>query len=182
MIAVETHRATWASAKREGETNKMAEEGLKDSPGARAFATLGEFLEADDWHPQRLGEKTIYRTIFSGERGQVACFAQVRTDLEQFVFYVMAPVKAPEDVRQAVAEYITRANYGLRIGNFEMDFRDGEVRYKSSLDFEGVDLAPELIQHAIYPAVQTMDRYLPGLMRVIYGGASPAEAIDEIEQ
>jgi len=160
----------------------MAEEGLKDCPGTRAFVTLGEFLEADDWHPQRLGEKTIYRTIFPGESGQVACFAQVRTDLEQFVFYVMAPVKAPEDVRQAVAEYIAGANYGLQVGNFEMDFRDGEVRYKSSLESEDVHLSPELIQHAIYPAVQTMDRYLPGLMRVIYSGASPGEAIDAIEQ
>lgn len=160
----------------------MVEENLNDSPGVRAFVILGEFLEADDWHPQRLGEKTIYRMVFSGENGQVACFAQVRSDLEQFVFYVMAPVKALEETRHAVAEYITRANYGLRIGNFEMDFRDGEVRYKSSLDFEDVALSHQLIQHAIYPAVQTMDRYLPGLMRVIYGGTSPEEAIDAIEQ
>ena len=160
----------------------MVENSPSDSPGVRAFVTLGEFLEADDWHPQRLGEKTIYRMVFSGENGQVACFAQVRTDLEQLVFYVMAPVKVPKETRQAVADYITRANYGLRIGNFEMDFQDGEVRYKSSLDFEDVGLSPELIQHAIYPAVQTMDRYLPGLMRVIYGGTSPEEAIDAIEQ
>lgn len=160
----------------------MVEENLNDSPGGRAFVSLGEFLEVDDWHPQRLGEKTIYRMVFSGENGQVACFAQVRTDLEQFVFYVVAPVKAPEETRHAVAEYITRANYGLRIGNFEMDFRDGEVRYKSSLDFEDVALSPELIQHAIYPAVQTMDRYLPGLMQVIYAGTPPEEAIDTIEQ
>jgi hypothetical protein len=160
----------------------MAEEELNDSPGQRAFEALGDFLESDDWHPQRLGEKTIYRVGFSGENGQMPCFAHVRTELEQFLFYVMAPVKAPEETRQRVAEYITRANYGLRIGNFEMDFRDGEVRYKSSLDFEGVDLSPELIQHAIYPAVQTMDRYLPGLMRVIYSDLSPEEAIEAIEQ
>jgi hypothetical protein len=29
--------------------------------------------------------------------------------------------------------------------------------------------------------VQTMDRYLPGLMNVLYGGVSPAEAVAEIE-
>jgi hypothetical protein len=55
------------------------------------------------------------------------------------------------------------------------------VRYKSSLDFEGAVLTPELIRNAIYPAVQTTDRYLPGLMAVIYGGKSAAEAIAEIE-
>ena len=68
------------------------------------------------------------------------------------------------------------------VGNFELDFSDGEVRYKSSIDFEGEPLTPGLIKHAIYPAVQTMDRYLPGLMSVTYGSKSPSQAISEIEE
>lgn len=147
----------------------------------RAFATLGQFLEDDNWHPQQLEDRYIYRMGFAGENGTTACFAQIRVDLDQVLFYVLAPIKAPEAARPAVAEYITRANYGMRIGNFEMDYRDGEVRYKSSLDFEEATLSAPLIEHAIYPAVHTMDRYLPGLMAVIYGNKPPAEAIAEIE-
>jgi len=149
--------------------------------GLRAFQTLGEFLTEDEWHPQTMQERYMYRMGFSGTNGQMACYALVRVDLEQFGFYVMCPVKAPEEKRLAVAEFIARANYGLRIGNFELDFSDGEVRYKSSLDFEGVALGPELIHNAIYPAVQTMDRYLPGLMGVIYANKTPEEAVAEIE-
>ena len=81
----------------------------------------------------------------------------------------------------AAAEFIARANYGLRIGNFELDFNDGEIRYKSSLDFEGAELTPSLIRNTIYPAVQTLDRYLPGLMKVMYGAATSQDAIAEIE-
>ena len=147
----------------------------------QAFDTLGEFLRADEWHPQQFEGKHIYRMGFNGKNGQTTCYAQVREDLEQFLFYVVAPVKTPQELRLAVAEFITRANFGLRIGNFELDFSDGEVRYKSSLDFERADLSPDLIRNAIYPAVQTMDRYLPGLMGVIYGNESPAEAIAKIE-
>jgi hypothetical protein len=157
------------------EQNELNENSLQ------AFATLGQFLEEDDWYPQQLEDRYVYRMGFSGKSGQVACFAQIRLELEQFIFYAVAPVKAPEEARLAVAEFITRANYGLRIGNFEMDFGDGEVRYKSSLDFEAETLTSEWIKHAIYPAVQTMDSYLPGLMKVIYGSAPPAEAIAEIE-
>ncbi|MBP8974021.1 MAG: YbjN domain-containing protein, partial [Anaerolineae bacterium] len=83
--------------------------------------------------------------------------------------------------RPAVAEFLTRANFGLRIGNFELDYHDGEVRYKTSLDFEDEKLTPALIRNAVYPAVTTMDRYLPGLMKVVYGGRTPYEAIEEIE-
>jgi hypothetical protein len=154
---------------------------IENENGLRAFQTLGDFLTEDKWHPQQLEDRYIYRMGFSGTNGQVACYAQIRVDLEQFIFYVMCPVKVPEDKRSAMAEFIARANYGLRIGNFELDFSDGEVRYKSSLDFEDVALESQLIHNAIYPAVQTMDRYLPGLMGVIYGNKMPAEAVAEIE-
>ena len=156
----------------------MSEE---NANGLLGLATLGQFLEEDGWYPQQLEDRNIYRMGFAGNNGDTTCYAQVLVDLEIFLFYVQWPVKVPEDARLAAAEYLTRANYGLRIGNFEMDFSDGEVRYKSSLDFEGATLTPDLIKHAIYPAVQTMDRYLPGLMAVMYGGKPAAEAIDEIE-
>jgi hypothetical protein len=149
--------------------------------GLLAFEALGRFLEDDEWAPQRLEDKYIYAAGFRGKNGDVRCYAQIRVDLEQFVFYVVAGAHAPEELRPAVAEFLTRANYGLRIGNFEMDYSDGEIRYKSSLDFEGVELTPPLIRNAIYPAVQTMDRYLYGLMRVIYGGLTPFEAIEAVE-
>lgn len=150
--------------------------------GLRGYAAVGAFLKEDGWHPQAMEENYIYRAHFAGRNGEVTCFAQVRVDLEQFLFYVVMPMRVPADRRVAVAEFLTRANYGLRIGNFEMDFDDGEVRYKSSVDFEAAELTPTLIRNAIYPAVQTMDRYIPGVMTVIYGGKTPAEAVEEIEE
>ena len=150
--------------------------------GIRAFEAVGKFMEEDGWHPQALDDSFVYRAYFVGHNGEVTCFAQVRADLEQFIFYVVMPVRAPEQARTSVAEYLTRANYGLRIGNFEMDFDDGEVRYKSSLDFESMELTPGLIRNTIYPAVQTMDRYLPGMLSVIYGGKTAEEAIFAIEE
>ena len=149
--------------------------------GWRAFATLSEFLQEDGWHPQQMDDKTIFRVYFSGEHGDVRCYAQIRVDLEQFLFYVIAPIKAPEPVLPAVVEFVTRANFGLRIGCFEIDHEDGEVRYKSSLDFENETLTPGLIRNAVYPAVHTMDFYLPGLLAVMYGNKTPVEAIKAIE-
>ena len=145
-----------------------------------AFTTLGQFLEADGWYPQRIEDKYVYRMGFAGQNGQQTCFATIFMDYEQLLFYAIAPVKVPETARPAAAEFITRANYGLRIGNLEMDFTDGEVRYKSSLDFEGETLTAGLIKNTIYPTVQALDRYLPGLMGVIYGDKSPTEALADV--
>jgi hypothetical protein len=162
----------------ENNESEVEEDG---AAGLRAYEAVGKFMEEDGWHPQAIEDNYVYRAYFVGHNGEVTCFAQVRIDLEQFIFYVVMPVRAPAHMRLPVAEYITRANYGLRIGNFEMDFEDGEVRYKSSLDFEGVGLTPGLIRNTIYPAVQTMDRYLPGILSVIFGGKSAEEAIASIE-
>ncbi len=149
--------------------------------GIQAFELLSNYLDDDDWYPRRIEGKYAYSMSYSGKNGDLRCYAIIRVDLEEFLFYAVAPVKVPEEVRMAVAEYLTRANYGLRIGNFELDYSDGEVRYKSSIDFEGQILTSELIRNAIYPSVHTMDRYLPGLLRVSFGGATPHEAIEEAE-
>jgi hypothetical protein len=162
--------------------NESEDFGEDTEAGVRGFRAVGQFMEEDGWHPQALEDNYVYRAYFVGHNGEVTCFAQVRVDLEQFIFYVVMPVRAPANMRSAVAEYITRANYGLRIGNFEMDVDDGEVRYKSSIDFEGVELTPGLIRNTIYPAVQTMDRYLPGVLSVVFGGKSAEEAITTIEE
>lgn len=149
--------------------------------GLAAFDLLNNYLNEDEWYPHRIEGKYAFSMSYSGKNGDLRCIAMIRVDLEEFIFYALAPIKVPEAVRVAVAEYLTRANYGLRIGNFEMDYSDGEVRYKSSLDFEGQVLTSGLIRNAIYPAVHTMDRYLSGLLRVSFGGATPLEAIEEIE-
>jgi hypothetical protein len=119
--------------------------------------------------------------MFQGENGTWVCYAHAREEQKLFIFYSVCQVNAPEDKRMAVAEFLTRANYGLLIGNFELDFNDGEIRYKTSIDVEGDRPSPALVQQLVYANVLTMDRYLPGIMTVIYGSASPAEAIAEIE-
>ena len=106
----------------------------------------------------------------------------MNVELEQLYIYVMPEVNVPEDALVAVAEFFTRANYGMRIGNFELDFGDGEIRYKSSLDFEGAGLTPRLVSNAIYPAVTTMDRYFTALMRVAFGNIPAIQAVQELEQ
>ena len=43
-------------------------------------------------------------------------------------------ISADKSSMAQVCEYLTRANYGLTVGNFELDHRDGEIRYKVSIN------------------------------------------------
>ncbi len=147
----------------------------------RILEMVGRFLEEDDWPLSLVEARSAYRTAFEGKNGQFACYAHERTEQEQFVFYSIFPVCSPENCLDEVAEFITRANSGMVIGNFELDYEDGEIRYKTSLDVEDVEIVEPLVRHLIYANVLTMDRYFPGLMRVIYAGVDPVDAIEEVE-
>jgi hypothetical protein len=146
-----------------------------------ACETLARFLEQDEWYPQEVEDLLLYRMAFAGKNGEMICFAQIEPELELFAFYAYAPVEVPAERRSAVAEFITRANCGMWIGNFELDYADGEVRYKGSVHFEGTALTEPLIRNTVYDSVEAIDQYLPGLRDVVEGRASPAEAIASVE-
>ncbi len=152
------------------------------SAGDRAVKDVLQFLEQDGWFPERVGDAAVYRVHYSGRNATFPCFIQIRVEIEQLLIYAVCPVRSPEDSRPRVAEFITRANYGMRIGNFELDYDDGEVRYKTSVDFEGETLTVGWLRGLLYPAVQTLDTYLPGLLAVAHGERSPVEAVKLIEE
>ena len=144
------------------------------------FAAAQRFFAEDNWTAVQVGDAVLQMT-FRGKNGQWMCFAQAREELRQFIFYSVSPFNVPPDKRPALAEYITRANYGLIIGNFELDIEDGELRYKTSLDVETADLTPGLIRPLVYANVITLDRYLPGALAILYGNTLPEEAITRAE-
>ncbi len=123
--------------------------------------------------------------IFLGMNGKntsLECIVTENEKMEQVTIYASLPNRVPEELRGKAAEYLTRANWGLRNGNFEMDYSDGEVRYKTFVDIEGSQLVPKMVQNLFTANIMTADRYFPGLQKVIYGGMAPEAAITEIEK
>jgi len=145
------------------------------------FEEIVNFFEEDGWPFVQIEGEQLLQMVFQGENGKWTCYAKARDDPEQFVFYSVCPVNTPDSKRLAVAEFLTRANSGMIIGNFEMDFEDGEIRYKTSIDVEDDSLSCALIKRLVYANVMMMDAYLPGIMSVIYGDVTPLDAIAQIE-
>lgn len=145
------------------------------------FEAVIDFLAEDDWKFVVVREETAAVLNYRGHHGSWQCFVNVDEDRQWFSFFSILPASVPEDKRLDVAEFITRANYGLVIGNFEMDFNDGEVRFKVSVDVEGGDLTSKMIENVLGANLTTMDRYFAGFMAVIYGDLEPSEAIADIE-
>jgi hypothetical protein len=149
----------------------------------KVFDAIVNFFREDEWEFSQVEGEAVLQMGFTGDKGNWMCYAQAQEDEEtaQFIFYSVCPVKAPENKRVIAAEFLTRANYGLVLGNFELDFADGEIRYKTSIDVKDDRLSSALSKQLVYTNVLMMDKYLPGIMGVIYGDVSPEQAIAQVE-
>jgi len=93
----------------------------------------------------------------------------------------ICPMNAGKDERNAVMEYITRANYGLRNGNFEMDLSDGEVRYKCYLNAKGSRPSDGQIEDALMIPPAMFKKYGDGLAALLMGFSDPKTEIEKAE-
>lgn len=140
------------------------------------------FLKEDTWN-YTLEEKEGHNAIFfsySGKNGTLKTHIFLREEIEVACVYSKLEVTVPEDKRLKVGEFLSRANYGLLVGNFEIDFRDGEVRYKASADFEGTTTSSTSYRNLLHANLSTADRYYPALMKMIWSDELSAEAAIEM--
>jgi len=124
-----------------------------------------KFFREDDWAYLSAKDGTLV-IPFAGENGRFTCYATSRENLDQFLFYAAVDEATPASRRAVMAEFVCRANYGMIIGNFELDMDDGEIRYKASADVEDVGLQPTMIRNLVYAACLTLDNYLPAIERI----------------
>ncbi len=147
------------------------------------FVLLGEFLKEDGWQPEQMEDEQGYRFGYlSKAADKVGIVAWFPEGIEELLVHAYIQIQVPQEKRHEIAEFITRANYGLFSGNFEMNFDSGEIRARSSVDFEGVILVPIQVKNALYTVLLLVDEYMPGFKAILSDEKSPAEAISLIEQ
>jgi hypothetical protein len=145
---------------------------------SRLRETVIAYLEKRAW-PYEVQGPFIVSPV-AADAGSWTAYFELREDDEQVLVYSMIPERVPVDRRTSVAVFLTRANHGLPIGNFELDFDNGEVRYKTSLDVEGAALEEPLVDHLLLANIVTVGRYLPALKSVT-SGADPIASADEAD-
>ena len=179
-VTVEVMRDAEGGVLREGYSTNHAhkERELMLSMLTIAAGTLED--QGLEWH--ETSDDEVIRADITGENGAWACYVVTRQKESRCTVYSQAPWETPDVRRGEMAELLTRINFGLPIGNFEMDFADGEVRFKTSIDVSGARLSAELFEDLFEPNVATMDVYLPALEAVRDGRLSPKAAVAMIEE
>lgn len=140
-----------------------------------------QYFEENDWEYEQSPEND--GAFFAGvetDNGDFDVVIVAEDDANQLTCFCVHPDEVPEDRRSDVAEYMVRVNNSTMIGIYDMDFDDGTLRVRSSMNLADMQPTSSMVALLLHGAISTADIYYPGLQAVIEGEASPEEALDEI--
>jgi hypothetical protein len=148
--------------------------------GGTMNAAYEKLIQHLDEHNVRYLTSTDNRSIcadFSGEVGMYRIVATVDAEDSLFQVFGHSPVRVPKGSRSAVAQTLIRANYGLKVGKFEMDYDDGDLRFQVAQILPDDNLEDETIRRLLGTVIAMLNSYLPAILSVIYGNELPEDAI-----
>ncbi len=148
----------------------------------RLLDYVEDFLRQDDWKFETNREKGFIRAgvNLSCKLKTTTLFISIHE--RSYNVYARVELGADEDCRPRVSEYLTRANYGLLSGNFELDFSDGDIRYKTYVNCDGTVPSFEIVKASIYLPIQMLERYGNNLIAVMFGIMTPEDACEAAER
>ncbi len=162
-------------------TNRPSARKVRRVSDLQAFAPLVTgFFDDQSWPLADVEPDELWETAFEGEHGVWPCRVHCYAADRRLVFISAFAGLVPEDRLGAMGEFCNRANFGLAVGNFELDYDGGEVRFRTSLDAAESSADIELIRNVVVANVITFDQYLPGIEAVLEG-TDPARAIALVE-
>ena len=140
---------------------------MKNNYSVNIANKIKEFLTEDDWHYSFNEDNGLFRFGLSlrGKIKKVNYVVKVKED--SYIVYAISPVGADEEdakMMSAMTEFLCRANYGLRNGNFE------------------IIPSRDMVENSIYCPASMFDRYGNGIVDVIFGGVSAKDAINKCEE
>lgn len=148
---------------------------------ASVYEALVAFLRSQRWVFREERARHLVSFDYANAAGAWSTYAVAFEEARQVAVYGVVPFPAEADRRAAAAELITRINFGLVIGNFELDLSDGEVRFKTSLDFEGSELTEALLRQLLRSNLAVMEHHLPAFVAVVVNKVDVATALAAIE-
>jgi hypothetical protein len=138
------------------------------------------YFEVRGWPISRHESLPIVRMDFATDNTEGTMFVQVFPARRRVVAYAALPDRVPEARRVEVAELLTRANGALAVGNFELNFDDGEVRFRSGIDLGSTPLTDELIDPLVQSCLVSVGDHAPAIRAVADGTQTPQAAIEAV--
>jgi hypothetical protein len=136
-----------------------------------------EYLKGKNWKYSEDKDSGIVSFYLGGTNGTTFyCAGQDEPDRHRFIFFSYCVANCPDTLRIKMAELLTRLNSVIFLGNFELNFETGIIKFKTSILYEGLDLNNKSIDNLIINNLAVMDDCTPAILKLIYGDLNAIDA------
>ncbi len=146
------------------------------------FEIVSDYLTARNLRYSRTEDCTSFTVCYRLNHTCVTCTIRVDEESGYLSCITRSGIVVAKDKFEAAAEFVARANYGLGIGAFQLDYDDGDLCFKTSLFADAAELSPRMIRHLVKKNVNFYDNLYPGIVDVLYRDIAPAQALEKIKQ
>jgi hypothetical protein len=141
----------------------------EQSNDASLLRELKTRFDENDWPYSEVLGLPVLVSDLAGPLGVWKFYAQVVDAQKVILLFSVCPLRVPRERRSEASLFLTHANHGLVAGNFELDFDDGEIRYKTVLQSHDGGIDRATLRSAVRANGLAMETYLPGIGAVITG-------------
>lgn len=138
------------------------------------------YLEQENWKYSFDEEDAVFRVRIRMDGKLKRCDISAYVYDDHYLVYGEIAIGAVTDNIEAVAEYLHRVNCRTKYGSFEFDYEDGSVQFKVFTDCgDDCDCIPSMsiIERSIQMPAFMFEEYGDGLLSVVFGYATPTEAL-----
>lgn len=147
---------------------------------------ISSYLKKDDWKQVFFDEETGVFTFslnLTGSLPYVTYIIDVSED--SFLVLVRSPIQPSRTDKKTfttLAEFVCRANFGMKNGCFDFNLRDGELYFKSFVDCDGLIPSYEVIRNSIHCPAAMFELYSPGILAIVFGKMSAEKAVAQCQE
>lgn len=125
---------------------------------------IEQFLDNKKWKYTKLKDSNVFLFGITGKNGQFQCVIDLGENEQELALYSICGDKAKTENYDKVLNTLNEINYSLLFGNFELDKNDGEIRYRTTMFLNGLELNENFVEEFVLTHIRTMDEQLLNLI------------------
>lgn len=143
------------------------------------------YLDKDNWHYSFDEGSGIFEFVLETDCDihTIHYFIDIHRT-EMLVYGICPACVSCDDVDKMakMSEFVAKANNGLKNGNFEFNYANGEIRYKSYVDCSHTIPSYGVVMNCIRCIDMVYRRYAEGISDIVSSGATASDSIQKCDE
>lgn len=137
---------------------------------------IRDALTGARYHYFSIGDDLAVGLIHCGETGIYFPIILGDDETEALAVHCHYETLVPTENRNAIAEFITRVNYTMRLGYFNLNLDSGMVTFRYTVKLKNSELVQSMVIRALALAIGMLDKYRAGFASILYKNTTPEAA------